>query len=429
MISRPSLLAVTSELPWPLSSGGHLRTYHLLVSLARRFDVRLVVPARRDEEDGRTALARAGIAVRTVEIGPRRAIVEACRIAGAAVRRDPYVLYSRHRRHSVLRAVRREALLTPPQVVYLDHLDSLIYAEAAGGAPIVIDMHNVYSTLAERAAREASGYARRRYLAGEAGLLQRKELAATRLAHTIFACSEEEASFFRDLGARRVVVVPNGVDTASYPWLPAGMSLDLDRPAAMPPTVLFIGALSWQPNVSAVTFLARDVMPAVRARVPNARLLIVGRGPSADVLALADGPRVEIAADVPDVRPYWRRSDVLAVPLETGGGTRIKILEAFAAGVPVVSSPVGCEGIAARDGEHLLIADRDGFAHAVAGALIDRSIASARARAARALAEREYDWWAIGRRAAARVLSAAGYGPRGVVRQQDARSAQEEASA
>lgn len=427
MMSRPSLLAVTSELPWPLSSGGHLRTYHLLVSLARRFDVRLVVPSRPDEADARAALARAGVAVRAVEIGPRRALVEACRIAGAAVRRDPYVLYARHRRRSVFRAVCQEALLSPPQVVYLDHLDSLLYAEAAGAAPVVIDMHNVYSTLAERAAREASGYARRRYLAGEAGLLQRKEVDATRLAHTIFACSEDEASFFRNLGARSVVVVPNGVDTQSYPWppvAPASAGLYPDTP----PTVLFIGALEWQPNVSAVGFLAREVMPAVRARVPKARLLIVGRRPSAEVLALADGPRVEIAADVPDVRPYWGRADVLAVPLETGGGTRIKILEAFAAGVPVVSSPVGCEGIAARDGEHLFVASRDVFADAVTAALIDRDGASAKARAARALVEREYDWWAIGRRAAGRVLSAAGYGPRGVVRQ-SAAAVQEEASA
>jgi glycosyltransferase involved in cell wall biosynthesis len=428
MMPRPSLLAVTSELPWPLSSGGHLRTYHLLVSLARRFDVRLVVPSRPEEAEGRAALARGGLVVRAVETGPRHALGEACRIAGAAVRRDPYVLYARHRRRSVLDAVRREARLTPPQVVYLDHLDSLLYAGAAGRAPVVIDMHNVYSTLAERAAREASGYARRRYLAGEAGLLQRKEVAATRLAHTIFACSEEEASFFRNLGARSVAVVPNGVDTLSYPWPPPRLAGDIDPYPPAPPTVLFVGALEWQPNVSAVGFLAREVMPAVRARVPKARLLIVGRRPCADVLALADGPRVEIAADVPDVRPYWLRADVLAVPLETGGGTRIKILEAFAAGVPVVSSPVGCEGIAARDGEHLLVAGRDTFAAAVAAALIDRDAADARARAARALAEREYDWWAIGRRAAGRVMSAAGYGPRGVVRPVAAHE-REEASA
>jgi len=116
---------------------------------------------------------------------------------------------------------------------------------------------------------------------------------------------------------------------------------------------------------------------------------------------------VEIAADVPDVRPYWQRASLLAVPLEAGGGTRIKIVEAFAAGVPVVSSPIGCEGIDGRDGEHLLIAPRDAFADAVTAVLTDPGAAAARAEAARQLAERHYDWWAIGARAAEHALAAA----------------------
>jgi polysaccharide biosynthesis protein PslH len=402
MMRRPSLLAVTSELPWPLASGGHLRTYHLLASLARRFDVRLVVPSTAEEADSRAALARAGIFVRAVPSGPRRVLAEGWRIAEAALRRDPYVLYARHRRRSVLRALRDEASHTPPDVVYLDHLDSHLYAGMAGTAPIVIDMHNVYSTLAERAGGEARDFARRRYLRAEAALLEQKEREAARTAHTIFSCSEEEAAYFRRVGATRVEVVPNGVDTRSYPW-----------PATRlggPPTVLFIGALDWTPNVHAARFLAAQVMPAVRARVPDARLSIVGRRPTADVLALADPGRVEVAADVPDVRPYWQRASLLAVPLEAGGGTRIKIVESFAAGVPVVSTPIGCEGIAARHGEHLLVAGKDAFADAVTAVLTDTAGAVSRAIAARLLAEREYDWWAIGARAAEHALAAAADG-------------------
>ena len=402
MTHRPTLLAVTSELPWPLASGGHLRTYHLLASLARRFDVRLVVPSSADEAGGRAALARAGIFVRAVPIGSRHALGEGWRIAEAAVRRDPYVLYGRHRRRAVRRALRDEATAAPPDVLYLDHLDSYLYAGIAPGAPVVIDMHNVYSTLAARAGCEATGAARRWYLRAEAALLQRKETAAARSAHTVFSCSDEEAGYFRTRGASRVAVVPNGVDTQAYPWPPARMA---SAPTVL--SVLFIGALDWTPNVSAARFLAEQVMPAVRARVPGATLAIVGRRPTAEVLALADPGRVEIAADVPDVRPYWQRASLLAVPLEAGGGTRIKIVEAFAAGVPVVSSPIGCEGIAGRDGEHLLIAPRDAFADAVTAVLTDPGAAAARAGAARQLAERHYDWWAIGARAAEHALAAA----------------------
>ncbi|HVD92702.1 MAG TPA: glycosyltransferase family 4 protein [Vicinamibacterales bacterium] len=392
MTSRPTLLAVTSELPWPLSSGGHIRTFHLLKALARRFEVKLVVPSPRGEAEGRMTVARAGIRVHDVPIGPRRAITEAGRVAAAVLRAEPYVLYARHRRRSVMRAVIAEIARRPPDVVYLDHLDSLCYAGVAGRAPIVVDMHNVYSRLAERASREVDGFAKRIYLSGQAIMLGHKEQAAASMAHTIFACSDDEARYFRSLGANRVVVVPNGVDTSAF------SSTSTRREG--PPTILFIGALEWMPNISAVRFLARDVLPAVRARVPDARLLVVGRRPTAEVLALGDPGRVDIAADVPDVRPYWEQADVLAVPLETGGGTRIKILEAFAAGVPVVSTPVGCEGIDARHPEHLLIASRDRFADAVVASLGDSTGAVERAANARVLARQQYDWGAIGARAA-----------------------------
>ena len=392
MTSRPTLLAVTSELPWPLSSGGHLRTFHLLKGLAQRFDVRLVVPSPREEAEARLTIARAGIRLHDVPIGPRRAITEAGRIAAAVLRAEPYVLYARHRRRSVMRALKAEIARRPPDVVYLDHLDSLCYAGIAGRTPIVVDMHNVYSRLAERASREVHGFAKRTYLSGQAIMLGHKEQAAAGLAHTIFACSDDEARYFQSLGANHVVVVPNGVDTSAYSWTASRRE--------GPPTILFIGALEWTPNISAVRFLARDVLPAVRTRVPDARLLVVGRRPTAEILALGDPGRVDIAADVPDVRPYWEQADLLAVPLETGGGTRIKILEAFAAGVPVVSSPIGCEGIDARHQEHLLIASRDTFADVVVQSLEDSMGAAARAASARSLARRQYDWGMIGARAA-----------------------------
>src|SRR5262249_61440473 len=119
---------------------------------------------------------------------------------------------------------------------------------------------------------------------------------------------------------------------------------------------------------------------------------------------LAEPRRVEIAAEAPDVRPHGQRASLLAVPLETGGGTRIKILEAFAAGVPVVSTLVGCEGIAAANGEHLLVAPREAFAASVIDVLENPAAAKTRAAAARALAEQEYDWWSIGARAAERLM-------------------------
>src|SRR5262249_43984764 len=203
-----------------------------------------------------------------------------------------------------------------------------------------------------------------------------------------------------DLGARRVVLVPNGVDCAAY-----------DRPRADRsdrPTILYVGALGWPPNASAARYLATDVLPVVRRTVADARVVVVGRNPPAELLALArDNRDVEIAADVPDVAPFFRSADVLAVPLETGGGTRLKILEAFAAGLPVVSTPIGCEGIAADDGRHLVVAPRAGFAGAVAALLLDSNRGRGLAARARELALARYDWSVVGACASDAIAAAA----------------------
>jgi glycosyltransferase involved in cell wall biosynthesis len=398
---RTSVLAVTSEPPWPLDSGGHLRTFHLLKTLASRFDVRLVTPARGAvASSAEAALAAERLRPRFVAAGRRTAIGEGIRIARSAVRREPYVLFARHRSGAVARALRDEMRRRRPDVVYLDHLDSLVYERICGGAQVVVDMHNVYSQLAGRAAAEANGYVRRRYLRRETTLLARMERRAVEIADTILAVSDDDAAYFSALGARRVVLVPNGVDCAAYDRPRGG------RPGR--PTILYVGALGWPPNASAARYLATDVLPIVRQRVADARVVIVGRNPPAELLALARNDRhVEIAADVPDVTPYFRDADVLAVPLETGGGTRLKILEAFAAGLPVVSTPIGCEGIAADDGRHLVVAERRHFAAAVADLLLDPERGRRLAARGKELARARYDWSVVGASACDAVAAAA----------------------
>lgn len=396
---RSSVLAVTSEIPWPLNTGGHLRTFHLLRAVSRRFRLRLVVPVTPGQEETVEALREQGIDVRPVLVSDRTRWREGFRAAAAAIAGEPYVLYRRHDRKPVRAALCDEARRDPPDALYLDHLDSLRFRPLLPETPAVLDLHNVYSTLVHRAAKEQKSWWARAYLGREAKLLDRVERLAVGAVGGVFAVSEEDGIHFRRLGADALHIVPNGVDCAAY---------EAVQPAIQPsaaPTILYVGMMSWSPNVSAAQFLAKEVLPEVRRRIPQAKLQIVGRDPTPEVLALRAIAGVEVTGSVPDVKPFLRSASVLAVPLEAGGGTRLKILEAFASRLPVVSTPVGCEGLRVVDGEHLVITAREQFAEGVISLLTGHISGPKLAEHASALARSRYDWSIVGETACAAIAT------------------------
>jgi glycosyltransferase involved in cell wall biosynthesis len=366
--------------------------------LAGTFRVRLV--AGTQGSPGLEAFRGAAISVIPAPLPPRTPSGEALRVLKAMWRRVPYVFYARHDRAAVRAALQRAIHDERPAVGYLDHLDSVLFAGAFRGALVVVDLHNVYSLLVRRAANEHPRAPARFYLRRQASLLDKVQRRAAKLADVVMAVSEQEAAHFRTLGARHVVVVPNGVDCAAYADLPEG------RRTPDAPIVLFVGGLGWSPNVTAVRLLANAIVPEVRRSFPGARLRVVGRAPGPIANELGTLEWVDILGNVPDVRPHLAAASVLGVALEAGGGTRLKVLEAFAAGLPVVSTPVGCEGIMAEHGRHLLVADRPSFAAAIAGLLGSPEAGARLAHEARALAWTMYDWDVIGARAA-EVISTA----------------------
>jgi len=217
---------------------------------------------------------------------------------------------------------------------------------------------------------------------------RREEVAAWRRATACIATSAADAAVVRDATGREVAVVPNGVDLDRFPRFP----LDQADPAAL----VFVGAMRYRPNADAARWFVEHVFPRVRTALPTATFTIVGADPPPGVLALGSVPGVCVTGTVPDVRPWVERAGMVVVPLRAGGGTRLKILEAFAMGRPVVSTRLGAAGIDAADGEHLLLADTpDGIAAAITRLAADAPLRQALTDRAYALVRERYQWRAI----------------------------------
>lgn len=236
-------------------------------------------------------------------------------------------------------------------------LAELIDAAAAGGAAIVIDMHNIESDLhAQIAASRTAAWLRplraARVARGRHTLEDIERRCATAAAMAWVCSGEDAARLKRIAPGARVEVVEN-----SLPRPPAaGERTRAPEPDA--PLLAFVGTMHYRPNVNAARVLAREIMPAVLRHCPGTRLTIAGRAPSRRVSALHDAPRVTVLADPDDAGAILETADFAVLPLTEGGGTRIKALEAMAAGLVLVATPLAVEGLGLRDGRDAVIRER-----------------------------------------------------------------------
>jgi glycosyltransferase involved in cell wall biosynthesis len=222
-----------------------------------------------------------------------------------------------------------------------------------------------------------------------------ERLAWTR-ADRLIVCSEHDRRQCEGLRAGvNAAVVPNVVDVREYNPKPEG-------PGA---TILYIGGMDWFPNRDAVKFFVFRVLPGLTRRFPGVKFLVAGRAPDAQFRALFAGHNVSFTGSVPDVRPSLAQADICVVPLRIGSGTRLKILEAAAAGKAIVSTRIGAEGLDFVNGKEILLADSEqDFVDAVSGLLANPGIRSSLGYAARARVEIQYDYGAA-RAAIRRVLT------------------------
>jgi sugar transferase (PEP-CTERM/EpsH1 system associated) len=383
------LLYLAPQVCWPPSSGAQLRNFYLARHLALGAHLTYLsfaesTPAATPESDKRGQ-------VLTV---PRDRGYTPLKLLRGVLGRTPLPVlnYSSRSMAQVLEKLLKENDFAVVQVQGLHLADYLPIIRAARSKPLVVcDWHNVESELMQRYAERVSNPLRRIYARATARKMAAMERRILGEFDAHLVVSERDRLRLQTIAPQsRIFVIENGVNVEYF-------TDDAPPEEALRRRIVFTGLMDYHANVDAAVHFARAVWPGVYAQRPDLTFTLVGRNPIAQVQALAELPGVEVTGQVPDVRPYFREAIAAIVPLRIGGGSRLKILEAMASGVPVVSTRLGAEGLTARDREQILLADTDDDLRCalleVAG---DEYLRRKLVASARSLVAAHYDWPVIG---------------------------------
>lgn len=389
------ILYVATRICWPVRSGAHLRDFHIARHLARH--AKLTYIGMDSGEDGTPVQD-----VSEVSIEPfgDAEVIRVRRNAGYSVNNvvrgligpRPLTLLN-YTSPLVMQQLERVLTRDRFDVIQIEGVYIGAYIERirqlAPRALLNSDWHNIESEIMSRYAENAPGLARRLYARRTAFLLRGQENQLLRDCDTHTVCSERERQVLlgRELNSH-IEVIPNGVDVASFASSP--------EPNAARHNLIFVGAMDYHANVAAVLFFAREVWPAIYRRRPDLQFIVVGSKPAAEVLKLRQQPGITVTGTVDDVRPYYHSALAAVVPLRVGGGTRLKILEAMAAGTPVISTGLGAEGLPVTNGTDILLADSpEAMVECAVSLNQDSDVWKGLAAAGRKLVV-QYDWPVIG---------------------------------
>jgi glycosyltransferase involved in cell wall biosynthesis len=390
-MAKAKLLFLSQTLPYPPDSGTAIRSYNVLRLLARDYDVTALCFYRRaTTPDLAGSLAALRAMVPVVEAFPieqehsrARLLWDHARSVLTGRAYTAFAYESAAFTHALRSHLERETFA----LAHLDSLDLGAYVPALAGVPVVAVHQNVESALLRRRAANESSAARRLYLRMQARLMKKEERRWSPRVALNLAVSDADAAELRALVPNaRFEMIPNGVDVDTF--VPSNVASE--------DGIVFVGGMSWFPNADALEFFDEEILPLVRARDDTVKVTWVGRA-KPEVIARYAKRGIQLTGHVDDIRPYVAKAACYVVPLRIGGGTRLKILDAWAMGKAVVSTSVGCEGLEAVDGQNILIRDDPAaFAAAVTTVLHDTGLRAALERNARVTAEQRYSWNVIG---------------------------------
>lgn len=384
------IVFVTPHLPAPPNFGGARRMYELIRYAAARHEVTTLSLMGPDDDLATAERAAIGRLVPVpVPVTSRSAPGPARRRAQLRSLASPRSFQHGFFHHPHLQRELDRLIAAGTDLVQFEFSQMGSY-RVPGNLPTVLDLHNIeHRLLAQHAL--SGGLARRAFNRLDERKFRGEEWDAWRRASLCLATSAEDALEVERVTGRPAPIIPNGVDTSFFQRRPLTGTSPCD--------LIFVGALRYRPNADAVRTFVETTLPLLRARLPEVTLTVVGADPPRDLMALDGLPGVRVVGSVPDVRPWLAAAGAVVVPLAVGGGTRLKILEAFAMGRPVISTPLGAAGLEVRDREHLLLASRpEEFVASVERLLNDSSLGPRLTDAAHQLVRERYEWARIAAR-------------------------------
>ncbi len=387
------ILYLTQVLPYPLSTGAKVRQYYVLRYLSQHHAVTLVSFVRPDDrakdvEHLRTFCA----AVHTVPM--TRSRWRDIRAGLKAVATGQPIVIVRDEIEAMQQLLARLTASERFEAVHADQVAMAQYALGVDspGLKRVLDLHNAMYLVTHRLADNEPNPLNRALMQRETQALAKYEAQlCARFDRVVFVTDDDRAAIVAQINRHHIKV--NAQQFSTIPICSDPIEKAAIPPVAKPFRVTALGVMFWPPNAEGVAWFARDAWPQVRARHPEARLTIVGKNPPPTLTDLNGVDGIEVPGFVPDVQSILAETAVFIVPLRAGGGMRVKILDTWCWGLPIVSTRIGAEGIAVRDGENILLADTaDELAQAVNRVLGDATLADQLRRNGRQWIEAKYDW-------------------------------------
>jgi polysaccharide biosynthesis protein PslH len=380
------VLLLTQVLPYPPDSGPKIKTYHVIKYLAQRHRVTLVAFVRDTDKPEYIAHLKT-LCERVITVPIQRAASRDLIFLGKSLLTGQPWMMLRDERPEMRAALAELAATSQFDIVHADQLNMGQYALPFPSGRKVLDLHNALWVLYKRMSEAQSFTNPMKYLLmRDWPLLKRYEAEMCRRFDAVTAVSEEDKAALIEAGApSAMTVIPIAVDLDSQPYIerqPKG------------PHIIHIGTMYWPANINAINWFLDAIYPLIKARLPEVRCTLIGARPPESIIERAKAdPSLTVTGYVDDPMPYLQDASMMIVPLKAGGGMRVKILNALAQGIPMVTTTVGCEGIAVTPDKDILIADEPAaFAEASLRLLTDADLNQRISQNGRNMVMQRYDY-------------------------------------